>query len=146
MTVELLWKIGFITLVTDRTITLWLIIVRTPSFLFPLMPSISLCSLSPPLYLSTSLMWFRPKTHPINTEISRKVMFALTDPCSLCLLLFSFFSFFSPPADPMIYSEWERTVFILPLLINGSAGMTWKTKCYEKNRAIPLFTGLFLAN
>ena len=50
-------------------------------------------------------------------------MFAFTDPHSGSLFLFSqFFSLsLSLSADSMINSERERTVFILPLLINDCA-------------------------
>lgn len=61
---------------------------------------------------------------------------------AVSVLLFS--QFFPPSADSMMYSEWERTVFILPLLINGCAGMTRKTKCYEKKRAVPPLHRAFL--
>lgn len=63
-------------------------------------------------------------------------------PAPLSVLLFS--QFFPPSADSMMYSEWERTVFILPPLINGCAGMTRKTKCYEKERAVPPLHRAFL--
>lgn len=60
-------------------------------------------------------------------------MFAFTDLHSRVPLSVFLFHIFPLSSGSMMYSEWERTVFILLPLINGCAEMTWKTKCYEKN-------------
>lgn len=105
------WEIGFITPATDRTITPWLILFPIPSFLFSLMPSISLCSLCFYLllhFLNVILFQNTSDKH----RFWKKVMFAFTDSYSCLSLPFSvFFSVFSLATYSMIYSEWERTFY-----------------------------------
>lgn len=134
------WEIGFITPANDRTISPWLILIPTPSFLFSLKPNIFLCFCLLLHFLNVILF------QNINIWILQKsnIYFYRFSP-SVAFFCFPFPLYFL--TDSMIYSEWERTVVDdLPLLINDCAKMMWKTKGYEKTHAIPLFTGLFLAN
>ncbi len=128
-------EIGFITPATDRTITPWLILVPTLSFLFSLMPNISLCS---PLFLFITPHFLNVILFQSTSD--KHIDFYKSNVCSyrspllvpffFCFSFYFFYSFFffSPQAWWYVQSGRERTVFILRLLISDCAEMTWKTK------------------
>lgn len=71
-------------------------------------------------------------------------MFALTDPLSQCVTVFSRFFRFSPSLGSMIYSE--QGCFYFAAVDQRLRWDDMKTTRNEKNCDIPIFTELFLAN
>lgn len=137
------WEIGFITPATDRTITPWLILVPTPSFLFSLMPNISLCSLCSSLLLHFLNVILCQNTSDKHIDFTKSNVCFYRFPTLGAFLLFSLFRCVSHHALDDVFRVGENCFYFAAVDQRLCRGDAEDEVLWKEPRCSPLH-GAFL--